>query len=76
MVVDTNITQNGTVFVLLFVPLFITCIAALGKFLFDYGILFVESFFNVHVEKDNHLDKRPFGMLTGNMRGAKNDKIN
>lgn len=47
MVVDSNITQNVTVTILLFIPIAITGIAALGKFLFDDGILFVNYYFHM-----------------------------
>jgi hypothetical protein len=51
MVVDANVTQNGTVFILLFIPFVLTCICALGKFLFDDGLLFVNYYFDLRYEE-------------------------
>lgn len=42
---DSTYHHHGSVFVLLYMPVFITLIVGVGKFLFDNGILFMEHYF-------------------------------
>jgi hypothetical protein len=40
MVLDSTVTQNGVVFALMSVPLGLTFIVAIGKYLFDDGLFY------------------------------------
>lgn len=74
MVVDSNVTQNGTVFILLLIPFAITCVGALGKFLFDDGLLFVNHFFGLRSGKKN--SKENENGRSYQLANVKEDKIN